>query len=185
MNSKIFMDKDNEVSNARKELSMADDLLSERLNKLKSVQDDYDKMVVSFEALVNESLQDEVSGAELFMPTQQKIESHGIPNNVKAEAFKTYTITDTISHNEPDVSEKTEINTQLREITTDLVFYTGKNDNISDKTIKEDTAKQQNGGKQEDFTLAEVLSYIFNGGAIAFIIPAGFIRRKSDKEILV
>ena len=38
--------------------------------------------------------------------------------------------------------------------------------------------------KQKNGVLAELLSYIFNGGAIAFIIPAGFRRKKKTGEML-
>ncbi len=38
--------------------------------------------------------------------------------------------------------------------------------------------------KQKNGAMAEVLSYIFNGGAIAFIIPAGFRRKKKTGEML-
>ena len=61
-----------------------------------------------------------------------------------------------------------------------------KADSAAAVTVSEETEEGEEISTQKDKEkngiLAEVLSYIFNGGAIAFILPAGFKRRKRNKS---
>ncbi len=180
-----FMEKDNDLSNARKELSMADGLLSERLGNFKEAQDDYDKAAASFEAFFNKGLQIGESYGEVSSELQQQIDEEQEITNSEAEAINAYNAAEIVSHNEVEITENAELFEPLHKPQSEEIAFTEKEVEIANTGAVEASQDVQNNTRNEQGVLAEVLTYIFNGGAIAFIIPTGFIRRKSYKEIPV
>ena len=180
-----FMEKDNDLSNARKELSMADGLLSEKLGNFKEAQDDYDKAAASFEAFFNKGLQIGESYGEVSSELQQQIDEEQEITNSEAEAINAYNAAEIVSHNEVEITENAELFEPLHKPQSEEIAFTEKEVETADTGAVEASQDVQKNARNEQGVLAEVLTYIFNGGAIAFIIPSGFIRRKSDKKILV
>ena len=118
--------------------------------------------------------------SEQISPESSVVSEQMEPEN---EAVDTYSAAErqpeeTVTANVPDeakqvtrVVDNSEIKEAVSETAVTVSEETEENQDIS---IEKD--KQKNG------LLAEVLSYIFNGGAIAFILPAGFKRRKRNKS---
>lgn len=119
-----------------------------------------------FDASVNETYSPEISSE-----TEKK-------TSVNDSATEQEAIPEQISAN-PEVSA----NETLAQPDLQLVKAADeiKNEEVLLQTDKTDATEPE---KQKPNILAEVLSYIFNGGAIAIIIPTGLWRKKRTGDIL-
>lgn len=118
--------------------------------------------------------------SEQISPESSVVSEQTEPEN---EAVETYSAAerqpeDTVTANVPDKVNRVTVAVDNSEI--------NKADSAAAVTVSEETEENQDisieKDKQKNGLLAEVLSYIFNGGAIAFILPAGFKRRKRNKS---
>ena len=180
-----FNQADNDMDEAQRNLNSADSLLSSKLARLKDVQRDYDEAVALFmqqDLLSPDS--SEISEPISSAPQLQFMETQEAPDT-EAEALTAFTAAETVSHNELESTENTETIVQLHKPQSEEISFTEKEVETADTGAVEASQDVQKNARNEQGILAEVLTYIFNGGAIAFIIPSGFIRRKSYKEIPV
>ena len=149
---------DDDLTNAKRELISAEDLVTSKFSRLKDAQKDYDEAVARYSA--NTALPEQTAADPVILPAYE------------------------IAYEEPVYTEEefTEAsamamdNTSLSETASDATAFTYTNTTSKEENTKK-PAEEQNG------ILMRVLSYIFNGGAIAVIIPAGFRRRKKDQFI--
>ena len=119
--------------------------------------------------------------SEQISPESSVVSEQTEPEN---EAVETYSAAemqqeDTVSINAPEEVKQVTgaaVNSEIIEAVS-AAAVTGSKGTGESEEISAKKDKQKNG------LLAEVISYIFNGGAIAFILPAGFKRRKRNKSM--
>ncbi len=176
---------DDDFTNAKKELKDVEDIVSSKYARLKKAQKDYEEAVALL--TVNTALPEEAAAGSEILPTSAATD--GMPMYTGEEFNETYSTatdnnslsettsdTDDKKHNviadnaSASVTEKANTPPVTTAIDLSYVDAVNEDDNTNKNSVK------QNG------ILLQVLSYIFNGGAIAVIIPTGFRRRKKSIE---
>ncbi|GEM_PF-5197509 len=193
-----------DFTNAKKELKGAEELVSSKFSRLKEAQKDYEEAVAQYNSNTTLTEQKAVGTEKALLYARTEKASVSLDNTADempvysgeiltetsaTDAYNTSlqeTTSDTVDKkvNETSpvslssVAENTEIQPEgsgyVQPVSSETTFTYG--DILSEKDNSKNTAEEQNS------ILLRVLSYIFNGGAIAIIIPAGFFRRKEVYE---
>jgi len=180
---------EDDYTNAKKELKGAEELVSSELSRLKGAQKDYEEAVALYG--VNNALPEQTSADPFVFLTSEITDEEPVYTGEEfTEASAISTASTSLSETANTHNENATIS-----VTTDFTPVTEKEESrsarsgyvhpastlgaftyintVSDEETMKKTEEEQNG------ILPQVLSYIFNGGAIAIIIPAGFFRRKA------
>ena len=186
-------DFEDDYTNAKKELKGAEDLVSSEFSRLKGAQKDYDEAVALYG--VNNALPEQTAADPfVFLTSEITDEEPMYAGEELIEASVMATENTSLSETASDTEDKTYNENATVSVSSDLTSATEKEEirsagsgyvhpastlgaftyinTVSDEETMKKTEEEQNG------IIPQVLSYIFNGGAIAFIIPAGFRRRK-------
>ncbi len=180
---------EDDYTNSKKELKGAEELVSSALSRLKGAQKDYDEAVALFR--VNTSLPEQSAADPVILTASEiAVEEPVYAGEEFSEAYAmaadNTSLSETASETEDEMyneispvspapaTEKEESRSagsgyaQPASTTTAFTY--------TDTTSKEESTKKP--AEEENSILMRVMSYIFNGGAIAVIIPTGFRRRK-------
>ncbi len=186
-------DFEDDYTNAKKELKGAEDLVSSEFSRLKGAQKDYDEAVALYG--VNNALPEQTAADPfVFLTSEITDEEPMYAGEELIEASVMATENTSLSETASDTEDKTYNENATVSVSSDLTSATEKEeirsagsgyvqpasaaaaftytDTVSEEESTKKPAEEQNG------ILMRVMSYIFNGGAIAVIIPAGFRRRK-------
>ena len=176
-----------DLEEAQRTYDSMDSLLMSKLARLKDVQREYEEAVALFKT--GESV---LSEDELFneadmqsYPAMEEMLNQKTTYNKGEGVSEVCPIVEGESHNEPEMAGTLYSGDQIYESKTDVPLYTERSYEYSDIVIDKTTDNKQEEKSTAQYILAEVISYIFNGGAIAFIIPMGVKRRKTVTGIPV
>ena len=168
----LLNSKSDDFSNAQQEYDFSAQNTINCLSRLRGSEKEYEEAVALFEEW---QTQQEVveSSVEIESEMAQLTEISGVENEpqLNNNTVDTDTESDVAYQAESEVLSSTPIVTE--------VISTGEVTEYQDSS-KETRVEAPD--SKNDGLLAQVLSYIFNGGAIALILPAGLFRKK---EIIV
>ena len=205
---KVLDERNDNLDRAGKDLAGAEEALLTAYGKLKGAEKEYEEAVTGFAGqtgiTAEEAATASMSGAVTAgisretEATEQDISADGTfteqispegsvvseqtgAENKAPETFGAMEMQqeDTVSINAPEEVKQVTgaaVNSEIIEAVS-AAAVTGSKGTGESEEISAKKDKQKNG------LLAEVISYIFNGGAIAFILPAGFKRRKRNKSM--
>ncbi len=194
--SKMVLDeKNDDLDKAGKDLAGAEETLLTAYGRLRGAEKEYEEAVAGLTGQVVVPVEEETdvevayTGQDLSA-AESETETNVItvPREVTAseslsDPYLINMIQEAVAAEpEPNVNASEEISPVTQKVSASESSAKGPEAAAARSEEKETSPESSTEKeKQKNGILAEVMSYIFNGGAIAFILPAGFKKRKTEK----
>ena len=187
----------NDLDEAQRTLEAMDSDLLSKLGRLKDAQREYEEAVALLEEQEAAALfgtpeaTATFEGQESVLLLEEDDEAvwsgeSGTALQILSSSDETVPLSEQTLQPEAEKMENEETSDLLSAFAFPAVIsYSEKEIDVSGNMTGTDTEDLLKEERREDHILAEVLTYVFNGGAIAFIVPSGFIRRKKRKMLPV